>query len=102
MTSSTRQASATDRAKIDTQSSERQAGTTPRADIKPRDGLSPTIPLSAAGTRPDPAVSVPIANGTRPRATATADPDDEPPGTSDGSHAFRGIGKGVRRPARPV
>ena len=37
--------------------------------------------VSAAGTRPDPAVSVPSASVTIPRATATAEPDDDPPGT---------------------
>ena len=38
--------------------------------------------LSAAGTRPDPAVSVPSASGTRPAATATAEPELDPPGIS--------------------
>ena len=38
-------------------------------------------PLKAAGMRTEPPVSVPIATGARPRATATAEPDDEPPGT---------------------
>ena len=32
-----------------------------------------------AGTRPDPAVSVPSAKGTSPAATATAEPELEPP-----------------------
>ena len=32
-----------------------------------------------AGTRPEPAVSVPSAKSTRPRATATAEPELEPP-----------------------
>ena len=45
-----------------TQSSDRQAGTTPLVPTSPRVGLSPTIPFSAAGTRPEPAVSVPSAN----------------------------------------
>ena len=36
---------------------------------------------NAAGTRPEPAVSVPSATGTIPAATATAEPDDDPPGT---------------------
>ena len=79
-------------AKIETQSSVRQAGTTPRTDSAPRVGFSPTMLLSAAGTRPEPAVSVPSAKVTMPRATATAEPDDEPPGTSAGSQAFRGTG----------
>jgi len=46
----------------------------------PRVGLSPTILLNAAGTRPEPAVSVPSANDARPSATATADPARRPAG----------------------
>ncbi len=101
-TSITCQASAAVAAKIETQSSERQAGTTPRADSAPRDGFSPTILLRAAGTRPEPAVSVPSAKETRPSATATPDPEEEPPGTSLASMALRGTGYGVRTPTRPV
>ena len=62
-----------------TQSSERQAGTTPLVPTSPRVGLSPTIPFIAAGTRPEPAVSVPSANATSPAATATALPELDPP-----------------------
>jgi hypothetical protein len=43
-------------------------------------GFSPTILLKAAGTRPEPAVSVPSAKLTSPVATATAEPELEPPG----------------------
>jgi hypothetical protein len=67
-------------ANTETQSSERQAGTTPRVLKRPRVGFSPTMLLKAAGTRPDPAVSVPRAKLTRPAATATAEPELEPPG----------------------
>ena len=52
------------------------------------------MPLSAAGTRPDPAVSVPSAKGTTPWATTTAEPEEEPPGTIAGSRALRGTGCG--------
>lgn len=38
------------------------------------EGLMPTMPLRPAGTRPDPAVSVPNENAARPAATATALP----------------------------
>lgn len=55
------------------------AGTIPRADIVPFVGLNPTIPFSAAGTRPLPAVSVPTVKYTRAAATATAELDEEPP-----------------------
>src|SRR5437868_597205 len=60
-------------AKIDTQSSEWQAGTTPRVLSRPRVGLSPTRLLNAAGTRPEPAVSVPRLKVARPAGTAHAD-----------------------------
>ena len=50
----------------------------PRLDFQPDDAFS------AAGTRPDPAVSVPSAKGTMPCATATAEPLDDPPGTIAG------------------
>ena len=67
-----------------TQSSDRQAGTTPAVLRRPRVGFSAAMPLSAAGTRPDPAVSVPRANGTSPWATTTADPELDPPDTQPG------------------
>ena len=35
--------------------------------------------LNAAGTRPEPAVSVPSEKGTMPRATTDAEPELEPP-----------------------
>ena len=75
----TRQASSTVSAKIDTQSSERQAGTTPWALKRPPLGLRPTRLLNAAGTRPEPAVSVPSAKLASPAATATAEPELDPP-----------------------
>src|SRR5690606_34406480 len=75
----TASASSTVSAKIDTQSSVRHAGTTPRVLSQPFVGLSPTILLKPAGTRPEPAVSVPNANAASPRATTLADPELEPP-----------------------
>ncbi len=80
----------TDRAKIDTQSIDRTAGTTPVIGSSPRVGFTPTIRFCAAGTRPEPAVSVPSAKSTSPRATATADPEDDPPGASRASIGLRG------------
>ena len=67
------------RANTDTQSRDLQAGTTPSMLNQPLVGFSPTKLLRPAGTRPEPAVSVPRANGTRPRATTEADPELEPP-----------------------
>src|SRR5258705_9225048 len=78
-TSATRAASSQVNAKTDGQSSDRHAGTTPLVDNSPRLGFSPTRLLNAAGTRPDPAVSVPSAKLTKPRATAAPDPELEPP-----------------------
>src|SRR5258708_1188443 len=66
-------------AKIDTQSSDRHAGTTPDVLSKRRVGFRPTRLLNAAGTRPEPAVSVPSENTARPLATATAGPELDPP-----------------------
>src|SRR5215831_20648861 len=84
-------ASSVVRANNDTQSRLRQAGTTPAVDTRPRLGLSPTMLLSPAGTRPDPAVSVPSASGTRPAATAIAEPVLDPPGISAGSNRLRAM-----------
>ena len=58
-TSNTAIASGVVSANTETQSSDWQAGTTPRALSRPRVGFSPTRLLSPAGTRPEPAVSVP-------------------------------------------
>jgi hypothetical protein len=85
MTDSTSRASAALVAKMLGQSSDAHAGTTPSVLTRPRLGLMPTVPVRAAGTRPDPAVSVPMANGTRPAATATADPELDPPEIRPGS-----------------
>ena len=49
----------------------------PVRDTSPTVGLMPTMPLAKAGTRIEPAVSVPIATGQRPAATAAADPELE-------------------------
>ncbi len=60
------------------------------------------MPLKAAGTRPEPAVSVPRAKSTMPRATATAEPALEPPLILAGSYAPRTAPYGERVPTRPV
>src|SRR5919197_4653057 len=46
------------------------------------------MPHSAAGWRIDPPVSVPIAHGALPAATAAELPPDEPPGTRRRSHGL--------------
>ncbi len=71
---------------------ERSAGgDDPVVLTNPRVGLHPTMLPNAAGTRPEPAVSVPRANGTRPAATATPEPELDPPGTTAGSNGLRGV-----------
>ena len=86
----TTSASAQQSANTDTQSSDLQAGTTPTVLSRPGVGFRPTMLLKPAGTRPEPAVSVPRAKLTSPAATATAEPELEPPGTKLGSKGFRG------------
>jgi len=54
-------------------------------------GLYPTTPQSAAGTRVEPPVSEPIAISHMPSATATAAPDEEPPGTRIRSAGLPGV-----------
>ena len=81
MTRKAASASATVPAKTERVSSVRQAGTIPCAETLPSEGFNPTMLFRPAGTRPEPAVSVPSAKVTRPCATATADPLLEPPGT---------------------
>src|SRR5260221_13912666 len=102
MTSSACMAPATLPAKTDTQSSERQAGTTPAVETRPRGGFRPTRLLNAAGTLPEPAVSVPSAKPAMPSATATAEPELEPPLMESGRKALRPAPEGEGGPARPV
>ena len=52
--------------------------------MRPWVALRPKIPVMAAGTLIEPPVSVPIAPSTRPAATATAEPPEEPPGRGGG------------------
>src|ERR1019366_1581396 len=57
--------------------------------ISPRVVFRPSIPVHAAGTRIDPAPSLPTAAPTSPAATAAALPPLEPPGGKRGSHGLR-------------
>src|SRR6516162_3793028 len=91
MAASAAKASSTVSASTETQSRVRQAGTTPAVETRPRLGFKPTTLLKPAGTRPDPAVSVPSASGTRPAATAIAEPVLDPPGISAGSNRLRAM-----------
>ena len=49
----------------------------------------PTTLFTAAGTRPEPAVSVPKVKLTKPAATATPDPELEPPEMKSGLNTLR-------------
>ena len=60
-----------------------------RARDPPVGRLEPIDPQSAAGTRTEPLVSEPSANGTSPAATAAPDPLDEPPAIRSGSRGLR-------------
>src|SRR3954471_23759130 len=53
----------------------------------------PVMPHHDAGRRTDPPVSVPIAQGASPAATATPEPALEPPGVrgTSKSHGFHGV-----------
>ena len=54
----------------------------PQREQRPYVGLMPTVPVSAAGWRMEPPVSVAVAARHRPAATAAEEPPEEPPGTS--------------------
>ena len=43
-------------------------------------GLTPTVPVTAAGWRIEPPVSVPTATGASKEPTAAAEPPEDPPG----------------------
>src|SRR5437016_11654663 len=52
-------------------------------------GRRPVTPQYAAGVRIEPEVSEPIADGTRPAATALPDPLEDPPDQRVRSHGFK-------------
>src|SRR5262249_23747826 len=49
------------------------------SDVRARDGLRPTRPQCADGTRMEPPMSLPGATGAIPEATAAPEPPDDPP-----------------------
>src|SRR5690349_9682055 len=49
----------------------------------------PTMPVTAAGWRIEPPVSVPVDSGASYAATAAEEPPEEPPGMRDRSHGLR-------------
>jgi hypothetical protein len=68
-------------------------GRTPYVLTRPTLVLSAVIPHQDAGSRTEPPVSVPTAQGASPAATATPEPLLEPPGVRWrlGSHGFQGV-----------
>src|SRR3546814_19005822 len=84
------------------QSSVRQAGTSPAVLSSPGVGLIPPILLNAAGTPPDPAVSVPSATAARQAATGTAEPALETPEIKSLPTNERGATQGQRVTLRHV
>src|SRR2546423_14848645 len=67
------------------------SGVAPAREMRCCVGLKPAIPHSAAGMRPEPPVSVPIAMTALPSPTDTAAPDEEPPGISRRSYGLPGV-----------
>jgi len=74
-----------------TESSVCESGNAPSVGIRYLLGLNPTRPHKAAGIRVDPPVSVPIEISHMPSATATAAPDEDPPGTLARSAGLPGV-----------
>src|SRR5215472_686759 len=66
--------------------------------------LSPMRPHQEAGNRTEPPVSVPIAHGTKPAATATPEPLLDPPGVRAviGSQGFHGVPRCWLVPQPPI
>src|SRR5437773_4489860 len=81
-----------------------ESGSTPKVLMRPTVTFRPTMPHHEAGSRTDPPVSVPIAAGASPAATATPEPLDEPPGVrcTFGSHGLRGVPMWVFVPQPPI
>src|SRR3989442_14847751 len=97
-------ASSTERASGPGVSSVELSGRTPYVLIRPAVTLSPTVPFHAAGILTEPPVSVPIATGASPAATATPEPLDEPPGgrCTATSQGLRGAPMCVFVPQLPI
>jgi hypothetical protein len=70
--------------------------------IAPLVGFKPTKLLNAAGTRPEPAVSVPNEKLTKPFATTTAEPELDPPEICSLLKTLLQAPYGDLTPTRPV
>src|SRR5699024_10170405 len=83
------------------------AGDKPRNAKSVPDCLKPTTPQAAAGTRSEPPPSEPCAARSKPRATCTAAPPEDPPGVAPGCSGLTGCGistgsVSTRRPSSGV
>src|ERR1700677_4849088 len=85
MTESISSASSTERVRIPCVESAFHANALAAEGMRPGVGRNPTTPQNAAGVRTDPPKSVPWARGTRPAATAAAEPPLEPPALNERS-----------------
>ena len=61
----------------------------PLVETRPAVGFQAVTPQAWAGMRTEPAVSDPNAKNAEPLATATAEPDDDPPGIKSTFHGLR-------------
>ena len=64
-------------------------GVMPRIEMRPWVGRRPAMPVSAAGMRTEPPVSVPRAASAMSAATAAPEPPLEPPGMRAGFQGLR-------------
>ena len=91
ITDSTSRPSATERAKVETQSMVGLAGTTPSVGRVPGAPFSPTTPhMRRRAPGRSRRCRCRARTCTWPSATATAEPDEDPPGMSAGSNGLRG------------
>ena len=67
------------------------SGWMPAIEARPQVGRRPKRPQFAAGTRIEPAVSVPSAKSACPAATTEAEPLEDPPGTRSGARGLTGV-----------
>src|SRR5690606_33839113 len=74
---------------------------TPYLLTSPYVGFNPTVFVKLAGSLIEPPVSVPVANAERLAATATPEPEEEPPGTYSLFQGFRVSPKSEFSPDEP-
>src|SRR4051794_36315212 len=81
-------AARTGRAQGPPRAREDENATMPYRDTPPYVGLTPTVPVTAAGWRMEPPVSVPMARGASKEARAAEEPPPDPPGMRVRSHGL--------------